>query len=212
LKKSITLRGLGQPQDTILDGSGRTSVLVVAGGDVVCERLTIARGANKEGGGGVAVSDGKVVLRHVVLRDNLGDGVGGAALAVSRGQLLVEDSRIVENRGTHGVAALVLGNGKLLLKSTTIADNQAKPSVLHARDFGELVLEHVTVAKNTVEMAIEVDGTKIAAPTVRVSDSTLGGSVAVANTSRFPGQVTVARTQHEGDLKGPFTDGGGNHK
>jgi hypothetical protein len=210
LQKSITLRGLGRASEVILDGGGRTSVLTVTGSAVTIEHLTIANGANKDGGGGIACKGDKatqLTLRDVVLRDNASDDFGGAALLVSRGLATIEGSRIEKNRGTHG-AVSVADHGRLTLRHTQIEDNDAQ-SVLFARDYGELVLEHVAVAKNRAQAAIELFGTKIATPTVQVADSTITG--ALANDSRFPGQLTVTGSRLAGERRGAVTDGGGNH-
>src|SRR5204863_253849 len=63
VKKSVTLRGLGvAPDEVVLDGGGRGTVLRIGGKDpqaVTIEHLTITGGARREGGGGIQSAGGR---------------------------------------------------------------------------------------------------------------------------------------------------------
>ncbi len=211
VEKSITLRGIGAPSEVVLDGGGRGSVIKVgAAKSVTVEKLTIANGASRNGGGGIAHPGmGTLAVRDVILRDNRSDGFGGAALLLGGGESTVERCRVVDNAGGIGGAIIVDDVARAAIRHTLIAGNKGSSSVVCAHDNAQLELDHVTIAGNQAAAGLEVRAITVRAPTVKVSDSIVCGTTAIANGPRLAGQVTAARCLMEGEQQG-VTDGGGN--
>jgi hypothetical protein len=211
VEKSITLRGMGAPADVVLDGGGRGSVIKVgAAKAVTVEKLTIANGASRNGGGGIAHPGlGTLAVRDVILRNNRADGFGGAALLLGGGEATVERCRVVDNAGGIGGAIIVDDVARAAIRHTLITGNKGTSSVVYAHDNAQLELDHVTIAGNQAAAGLEVRAITVRAPTVKVSDSIVCGTTAIANGPRLAGQVTASRCLMEGEQQG-VTDGGGN--
>src|SRR5262249_17410700 len=106
--KTLTLRGLGGADVTIVDptGWGKT-VLTISGGAPVIEGLTLSGGAppssSSNGGGGVSASAGTPTLIACTIRDNTvtlktGGGVYGATPAL----VTLQDCTLRGNTVTNG--------------------------------------------------------------------------------------------------------------
>lgn len=209
VRRSITLRGLGAPGAVVLDAAGRGSALSLdrAAAHVVLEHLTITNGGSALGGA-LKTQAGDVVLRDVVLRGNHADGEGpGAALAAETGAVLLERCQLTGNRG-RGVL-YVGGNAKVTLRQTAIAGNRVIPpksALVLVREWGQLALDHATVAANTGDLVFAVWPVAGSKPSVQVADSILDGAVLADPTGS---KITATRTLLHGDAAG-VTDGGGN--
>ena len=214
VSRSLTIRGLGQPGDVILDGSGRASVLAI-GGDkprVTVERLTITGGASREGGGGIRQSGfGELLVREVIFTENRADGAGGGALLVAKGLATLERCRVVDNRGGSGGALSADYVGRLVVRETLVAGNRGTSSAIYVHEGAELTLEHATVAGNHADAAIELFASTVQKPQVVIADSIVSGKVAINNGPRLPGVVKVARSLVDGEETG-VSDGGGNQR
>ena len=211
LGKSVTLRGLGQPGEVVLDGTRRASVIKVGGDQpqVVIERLTIRGGDSREGGGGIFKhSAGLLVVREVHFNDNRADEYGGAALLHSGGETTVERCRLQGNDGTVGGALIADYWGKVTVRDTLITGNRGRPSVVYVHQACALEHSHVTIADNQAEVAVELKGIPAQQPSLLARDSIIVAKVAVQNGPRFAGSAHLERCAIGGELVGATLDRG----
>lgn len=181
IEKSITLRSLSGP--VVIEGNGAGTVLVVEGEDVEAtfEGVTFRNGFGGAGGQGGNVHVGrvrKVVLRDVVLEDGSADEMGGGALRVQRGEVLLERCMVRKNSGNHAQAILVSG-GRVTLRDTFVVENStsleiggSSPAIGVAPN-GALVLERSTIMANG-GVAIAAHGSLWEAPEITIVSSILG--------------------------------------
>ena len=202
VRRSITLRGLGGPGAVVLDAADRGSALTLdrAAAHVVLEHLTITNGGSALGGAIKSLA-GDVVLRDVVLRGNHADGEApGAALAAETGAVLLERCVLTGNRG-RGVL-YVGGNAKVTLRQSAIAGNRVIPPqspLVLVREWGQLALDHATVAANTGSLAFAVWPVADSKPSVQVADSILEATVLADPTGN---KLTATRSLLHGDAAG----------
>jgi hypothetical protein len=207
--RSITLRGLGAPGEVVLDPKGRGTALTFgrAAKRVVIERLTVSGAGAVVRAGGIDSSAAELLLREVVLRGNHADGEApGAALGVHTGQATIEHCRIADNRGR--AAIFVGGNAKVTLRQCAIVENRSSVPLVWIREWGQLTLEHVTMAGNQADALFGIAAVAGSKPLLRVADSILAG----AKLLERPGaDALTVRTLLAGDAAG-LADGGGNRR
>ena len=110
---------------------------------IAIERLTIANGASREGGGGIyQANDGALVVREVVFANNRSDGFGGGAVLASKGKTLLDRCRIEGSRGPSGAALVADYVGQLVVRGTLITGNHGKSSIIYVHiRYGRAAIE-----------------------------------------------------------------------
>jgi predicted outer membrane repeat protein len=118
---SVAIRGEGAAKTTI-DGQGRDTLLIVSGGTLTLEGLTLRGGAGLIGGAARVAAGGALTLRRVTLEANSADQ-GGAIYAAGTG-VIVEDTILSGNTAGVGGAIYIAG-GPLTMTRTEILGNSA---------------------------------------------------------------------------------------
>ncbi len=178
---SITLTGAGARTTTIKQ-TGLERVMLLLGGTVTIQGVTITGGHSQSGyGGGIAISGATVTLKHVAVTGNEDDGFimggptngGGGGIASLGSSLTIIDSTISGNSARNGTGAQAAGGGilsgaPLTIVNSTIADNTAAGGTTQSNGGGiyeasgggstSLTLANTTVASNTASGSPAVGG------------------------------------------------------
>ncbi len=196
---------------SIVDGDDRARVFFVHdGSQVLLERLVIQHGRAPEEacwGGGVSVSNGRLTLRNVVVRNNRAEctqpgsfeGAGGGLDANSDegpGSLFVEDSLIVHNRATAHGSAFNSANATVVFTNVLVTGNSA--NVLGANETN-FRLVNSTIVDNDPQGAALLDFESSSNITVLNSILWNSGSVACGNGG---GACTITYSDVEGGWSG----------
>ena len=150
LGKDVRVEGEGIER-SIIDGRGRTSAVTFTGGETPAaelQGLTLTGGVAPRGGGilmegasptlkdlhivanhadvggGIFARDSQATLTRVTLEANSASTSGGG-LAVSGGQVWMEDSEVKANRSSRGGGVYLYGEGQPTLMKVWIHDNVA---------------------------------------------------------------------------------------
>jgi hypothetical protein len=123
----LDIRGKGRRPTVVKQTVADRVFEVVAGANVVIERLTIRGGRSVQRGGGV-YTEGELFLGEVIVRDNRAQQGGGAAAFGEAARLQITNSTVRDNRaGLWGGGASILAAGNVgsgTLQST-ISGNRA---------------------------------------------------------------------------------------
>ena len=177
--KTLTLRGLGGAEVTIVDATGWTkSALTISGGSPLIEGLTLSGGAPPSGagngGGGVAVADGTPTLIDCIIRDNTvtlktGGGVYGANPAVVTLKGCTLSGNKVVSGGVGGGAA-----NHVLLEDCLVEDNTASigGGLYNVLGATGCVIRNNTATSNGGGVALSLD---------KISHCVIQGNTAGAN-------------------------------
>jgi hypothetical protein len=120
---------------TTVDGSGlitldgenlRQLFLVLAGGDLTLQEITLAHGNFGDGGAAFVAQGGSLRLNTVTVRDSTADGADSDGGAVqNRGALVVESSAFLRNHADDGGGAINNNGGTITIRSSTFISNTA---------------------------------------------------------------------------------------
>lgn len=177
IDRPVTLLGVGQ---VVLDGSHRGSVVRVECGLGVVRLagLTLVGGTADEAGGAVCVMEGQVELTGCTLRFNKAPQYGGGALYVRAGKTTVTRCRIEANTGRQGGGVLVDDLGELLLEDSTVIQNAAiDGGGLRVKEAATAMVVGCTIADNKVVGdgarggALSLSGTMTRTPSLTVKAS-----------------------------------------
>jgi hypothetical protein len=130
ISTAISLQGSG-PGRTVLDGSGLTRVLSIAGGaqQVRIADLSIRNATDDLGGSGAGLynNGNTVILERVEVRNNRSTGGAGAGVFNAGGShLTLLQSRLAGNDAPQGLGGGLYNNGGVaVLVETTVIDNHA---------------------------------------------------------------------------------------
>lgn len=123
-EKSITVRGLGNPDNIIIDGDHLGSAVTVTGiifNSVSIENLTISNGTS-ENGGGVFAQDIALTLKQIIISQNTALGNGGGIYLLGA-QTEISNSLIVNNNATNGGGVSCEAFAFCSLWNNTISNN-----------------------------------------------------------------------------------------
>lgn len=150
ISSAVTLRGEGEPGDTVIEGNGSAPVLLIEDAVVVVGAMTITQGsgyATEEGfvGGGIAVFDAVVDFVDVVISRNQADRGGGVyadedskvafvrvelsdndasrAAGVYATEATFEQVEIRSNRSEELYGAVYVIDGSLSMTDVSVTDN-----------------------------------------------------------------------------------------
>jgi hypothetical protein len=219
----ITVTGAGARTTTIKQ-TGLQRVILLTGGTVTIQGVTITGGHSESGfGGGIAVDGATVTLRHVAVTGNEDDGFtmggptdgAGGGIATLGPSLTIIDSTISGNSARQGTGADAAGGGilseaSLTIVNSTIADNTAAGGTTEGLGGGiytaspgggtSLTLANTTVASNTASGSPAVGGN------IDVAQS--GGAV----TTAIRNSIVANGTADSGsqNCASPLTSGGYN--
>ena len=216
--KSLQISGLEDAASTIIDAGGSGSAVLVTGGSVELDDLTVTGGAGQalgsalRVGGGVYVAGGGVlVARRVVVTGNAVDGSGGGIYAT--GEVLLEDSLIYDNAARLDGGGIFAADGPVRLVGANLFYNQAERGAgLYLQD-ADLTLEDARISGNFGETGggVYVDGGATLAATddtvgaiTSNSATVLGAGVAVT----APGETVELRNVSLADNVAPARGGG----
>jgi len=153
LETTGPLRLLGaEATTTVIDGNGdalRTSLWEQRSGELWMSDVTLANGGGgivSAGGALSASAQSATRLQRVIVRDNAAFAFGGGIS--TQGTLLMEDSRIVNNRVDARGGGLGLVRGTAILRRVEVADNHASGGSGLNNSNGLLVLENCTFSGN----------------------------------------------------------------
>ncbi len=132
--KDILLLAERGPNETIVDGSGASSVFSFNSAetaDAIVDGFTITNGKRWDGGGISVVADingapASPTIRNCVIEANIGTG-GGGGIAIAGGSTTVVENCLIQNNITenyHG-AGVVIFASEPLFKNCTIRNNTA---------------------------------------------------------------------------------------
>ena len=206
LHRSVTLLGLGDVAEVVLDGDRGGPVITVQEDDlnVRLVGLSLVNGLAQSGGAVSLTGFSSVELQSCVLRDNrAGQGPGGAVY-VEAGQLGLVRCRVVDNEGRGGTAALVDGVGALALQDClVVADAPAGGAALSVRDGAEVTLTGSTI-DGGAGAAVSVAGTSSRRPRLSVTGCLLSGATSLDLDAAHGGRVHVTDSLLSGLAKGIF--------
>jgi parallel beta-helix repeat protein len=191
--KAITVRGIGGPAVTILDGHAEKPVVTFASGETassVLEGFTIRNGYSESvgEGGGVAISQSSPVIRGNVIVGN--HACAGSGIRVNFGSPVIEDNTIADNTqagcsgGTGGGGIGVGGNSTVVIRRNTITNNVtfASGGGISLFAAGTPTIERNIISGNR---ALEGGGIWI----VNQSDATIAGNLIAGNHASSGGGV-----------------------
>jgi len=182
LRQSLSLVA---QHDVALIGDEGSAVMVV-GGDVVLEGLTLVTSRAFSGAGLFVTNGARVRLRDCRIERNSAPGFGGGAIFADSGELTLERCTIVNNLGARGGALALDGTARVTLSDCVFDGNHAGVGhVLYLRDGAELKAEGCTFR-------------------TRLPDGPL--FAASGTTTRRP-ELTLARCIIEGPAGSPLFEG-----
>lgn len=147
--KAIAIVGDGAAT-TVLDGTGRATLLAIAGsGELTVEDMTLLGGAGERGGALRVETGGRLVARRIVVRASTAQwggaiyltggtvvcevcrfdqnsAEGGGAIFAAAGTLTISRSHFNSNRAEAGGGLLIGPAAAAALRSTILEDNQAR--------------------------------------------------------------------------------------
>jgi hypothetical protein len=212
IDKDVTLRGLGAPGETVLDGGERGAVVAVDADDLTVrlEGLVLSGGSAAQGGGVSLAGMSRVELVACVLARNTGRQGPGGAVHADRGTVVLERCRVLDNVATDGLAVNADGIASLrIADSLLVGDGGPTLAAVRVRDGADATIVRSTLVALGSAAALHASGTSSRLPEVSVSDSVLAGHAALDTPEPFPGKVTVTRSCLSAAAAGAFIDGGG---
>ena len=157
--------------------------MVLSAGVLTLERVEL-RGWP---GPAVAVSGGRLTLRHSVLAENAGQG----AVRVTGGAVLIEDSTLETNTG----GAIFASDGELSLqRSTVTANSAARGGGVHVEGAAVVQVNATRVAQNSA--SVSGGGFSVAAGTLVLSGGTMLEGNSAARQEHRRQECPAALTAH----------------
>jgi hypothetical protein len=163
--REITILGLGDPEDVVLEGAGGQVLFASLGARISLRQLTVANGRGSRGGGiyctGFSTLTSSIDLKDVVLRDNLATISGGAiyldACALDAARTTFVGNEATLDGGALAVAAVEdVGETEVAtdvtLEEVYFLDNRAGDDggAVYARVNGEVfTLRHAVLQGNS---------------------------------------------------------------
>lgn len=101
--KAVTLRAIGRPEKTVLDGAGSGPVVVFRSGEpreTVLEGFSITGGFAPDGGG-IRIFQSSPTLHRLIVAENQAENTGGG-ISASYSNALISNSLIVSNTAKEG--------------------------------------------------------------------------------------------------------------
>jgi hypothetical protein len=196
---------------TVVNGSGTIGqpvvLIEIGSGTVELDGFTIT-GGNGTDAGGVS-TDGMVVLRNCVVRDNTAANVdwGGGGVVGYDGLLTIIDSFITGNyfSGDAAAGGVRAGGSALVMINTVVADNHGDPGIglpgIHTNN--DLTLVNVTVANNDGDIVFNPQP----AATLMITNTIVYSHAAIHLTSCPSGSVCSVNYS---DIESEWTGGTGN--
>jgi hypothetical protein len=180
---SLTLVGNGSTQ-TVINGNGLDRVFDLRSGNITLSNLTVRGGASNSGAGILVAVGTTATLDGVVIENNLGVGSSKGGGVYSNGNLVLRNT-VIRNNGDASAnaltgAGLYINNGSLLAQDVEISGN-----IANGRDGGGLyisggdavVLNRVTLAGNTADRG---GGLWNSRDNVTLSNVTVSGNTATS--------------------------------
>jgi len=145
LKKGIVVKSTHGPEQTIIDGRKKDSVVKALHLDrtAVIDGFTLTNGYHRTsgGGGGVYIERGGVTIRNCIIRGNEATE-GGAIWMIGsfvESDPLIENNLIIDNHASFDGGAIYANNSWALVRNNTIINNRSsfseKTGGIHARGF-----------------------------------------------------------------------------
>ena len=210
ISADVIIKGAG-PGATIIDGGGKNRIFDIADFKVSIEGLTIRNGGNVRHGGGIynagtlklsrveivgntatgsvwtdtggGIHNAKVLsVKESYIHSNTTDN-GGGIYSEGGSVLLIEDSRIKDNKAYGWGGGLLLNGADVVIQRSTIENNQAGHGGGILEDGGSLLVKNSTIANNRADgngggiLTRKILGTV----TASILNSTISGNSAVDN-------------------------------
>ncbi|MBN1210220.1 MAG: hypothetical protein JXB05_35540 [Myxococcaceae bacterium] len=188
ITSNVRIEGSGA-SGTVIDQDVSDQVIVIEGGNVEINRLTL-QGGNAQFGGGIWLGQGgSLQLNDSVVRDNHAF-TGGGGLSITTGSTAtLRRTSILDNRANGAFGGGILNQGELWVSDSTIAGNVANRAG-GIRNEGNMNLRNTTVSGNTAS-----------SPDAGTGGISQNGSAVLNN-------VTLTDNTGVGSELGSFTGGG----
>ena len=155
INKNLTLIGAGQASTVIqatADGSVRSRVFEVTGGNVSIANVTIKNGKPPQvfvQGGGILVSNGSLTLSNSTVTANAATANGGGIF--NGGTLTLNGSSLVSNQATNLGGGLASISGTATLNNSTVTGNTTTfgGGGIFSADSNTLIITDSVISNNT---------------------------------------------------------------
>lgn len=220
IDRSLTLKGVSNRPfgQATLDGDGKDRVLFVdffdserQGFSLTIENLTITHGFGEDGngGGGMLVQGGTVVLRNSIVTDNSAGLLSGGGIEVGGGDMTLANTTVSNNTAGDGGGGIA-GGGTLAIEDSIITGNTVTGLGGGLAFRGGIL----TVRNSSVSLNVAYAGAGISnvAGTVTLTNSAVIGNRATFSgggiLNGHDGTMTITNSAVRGNSAAPGPGGG----
>ena len=163
------------------------------------------------GGGGIAVTSGNVTLNNSTISDNIGTGIGGGGIIAFDGDVILNSSDVTGNtiNGASG-GGVSTNSGAVTVNSSTVSENE---SSLQGGGIstvsGAVLLEGSTISGNT--SGSQGGGVSTDSSSITVNGSTISGNdadIAGGGISTLSGAVSLSNSNLNDNSTTYLSNGG----